>query len=81
MNPTFIRNNPILVSILLFLIIFVLFQWIKPGFLYNKDGSLRQFGIGYRNKTILPVWLFSIILGILSYLFVRFYLSKPMHIF
>jgi len=76
MNPTFIRNNPILVSIILFITLFVIFQLIKPGFLYNKDGSLRHFGIGYRNKTILPVWLLSIVLGILSYLFVRFYLSK-----
>jgi hypothetical protein len=59
------------------LTIFIFFQCIKPGFLYNKDGSLRQFGVGYRNKTILPVWLLSIILGIISYLFVRFYLSKP----
>jgi len=76
MNPTFIRNNPILVSIILFLTIFICFQLLKPGFLYNKDGSLRQFGVGYRNKTILPVWLLSLVLGILSYLFVQFYLSK-----
>jgi len=77
MNPIFIRNNPILVSIILFITLFVIFQLIKPGFLYKDDGSLRQFGIGYKNKTILPVWLLSIILGILSYLFVRYYLSKP----
>jgi hypothetical protein len=49
----------------------------KPSFLYNTDGSLRQFGVGYRNKTILPVWLLAIILGIVSYLFVRYYLYKP----
>ena len=81
MNPTFIRNNPVLVSIVLFIFLFASFQLLKPGFLYNKDGSLRRFGVGYRNKTILPVWLLSIILGILSYLFVRFYLSKPMMLF
>lgn len=81
MNPTFIRNNPVLVSIILFLTLFIIFQLLKPGFLYNKEGSLRKFGIGYRNKTILPVWLLSIILGILSYLFVRFYLSKPVSFF
>jgi hypothetical protein len=76
MNPTFIRNNPVLVSIILFLALFIIFQLLKPGFLYNKDGSLREFGVGYRNRTILPVWLLSIILGILSYLFVRYYLSN-----
>jgi hypothetical protein len=49
----------------------------KPSFLYNKDGSIREFGIGYKNKTIFPIWLLSIILGIISYLFVMFYLAKP----
>jgi hypothetical protein len=50
---------------------------IKPAFLYNKDGSVREFGIGYRNKTILPIWLLSLILGIISYLIVMFYLASP----
>jgi lipopolysaccharide export LptBFGC system permease protein LptF len=47
---------------------FGLIIMIKPAFLYNKDGSVREFGIGYRNKTILPIWLLSLILGIVSYL-------------
>lgn len=50
---------------------------LKPSFLYNKDGSIREFGIGYKNKTILPIWLLSLILGILSYLIVMFYLASP----
>ena len=77
MNPTFIRNNPILVSIVLFLTLFVMIQLLKPAFLYRSDGSIRAFGIGYRNKTIFPIWLFSIVLGILSYLFVMYYLHNP----
>ena len=72
-----IQENITLVSISLFLILFLIIQYIKPGFLYNHDGSIRQFGIGYRNKTILPVWLLSIILGILCYLFVLYYLVYP----
>jgi hypothetical protein len=70
----FIQENITLVSILLFLVIFGMIQWIKPGFLYNHDGSIREFGVGYRNKTILPIWLLSILLGILCYLFVMYYL-------
>ncbi len=50
---------------------------IKPDFLYKKDGSVREFGVGYKNKTIMPVWLFSIILGILSYIAVLYYLTYP----
>ena len=75
MLRTFTKNNITLVSIVIFLLVFGIVQMIKPSFLYNKDSSLRQFGIGYKNKTILPLWLFSIILGILIYLFVLYYLT------
>ena len=50
---------------------------MKPAFLYNRDGSIRDFGVGYKNKTIVPLWLFSIILSIFSYLFVLYYLAYP----
>ena len=71
----FTKNNITLVSIFIFLLIFSIVQMIKPSFLYNKDTSLRTFGIGYKNKTILPLWLFSIILGISIYMFVLYYLT------
>jgi len=76
MYKQFIRKNVLLVSILLFIIIFGFIQMLKPSFLYNKDGSLREFGVGYKNKTILPVWLLSLVLGILSYLLVLFFITK-----
>ena len=77
MFRTFIRNNITLAAIMLFIIIFGAVHVIKPAFLYNQDGSIRDFGIGTKNKTIMPLWLFSIILGILSYLFVSYYLAYP----
>jgi hypothetical protein len=73
----FVRENITMTSIVLFIIIFGLTQVIKPQFLYNSDGSIRVFGIGYRNKTILPIWLLSIVLGILCYLFVMYYIAYP----
>jgi hypothetical protein len=69
-----VRQNMTLVSTILFIISFGIIQFMKPQFLYNKDGSIREFGIGYKNKTILPVWLLSIVLGILSYLAVMYFL-------
>ena len=75
MFKNYVRENSTLVSIILFLFIFGSIQMMKPRCFYNKDGSIRDFGIGYKNKTILPVWLLSIILGILSYLAVLFYIS------
>jgi hypothetical protein len=77
MNRHYIRENATLFSIVLFLIMFGTIQFIKPAFLYNKDGSIREFGVGYKNKTILPIWLLSLILGILSYLFVMYYVAYP----
>jgi hypothetical protein len=76
MYKQFIRKNVPLVSIILFIILFGVIQMLKPSFLYNPDGSLREFGVGYKNKTILPVWLLSLVLGILSYVVVLFYITK-----
>lgn len=75
MYKSFIQKNTTLISIILFIIIFTFIQLLKPSFLYNNDGSIREFGIGYKNKTILPIWLLSIILGILCYVFVLFYVN------
>ena len=71
-----IRNNLAGSAILLYVIVFMLVQYANPSFLYNEDGSLREFGIGYSSKTILPIWLLAIILGILSYVTV-YYISLP----
>ena len=73
----FIRNNLAATAIVLYIIVFMLVQYMNPAFLYNEDGSLREFGVGYSSKTVLPIWLVAIILGILSYLAV-YYVSRPM---
>lgn len=77
MYITYIRENKPLVAIIIFIIIFGSIQMIKPSCFYNKDGSIREFGIGYKNKTILPIWLLSLVLGILCYLAVLYYVSIP----
>lgn len=70
----FIRTNKVSVSIILFLILFSIIHILKPPLFYNKDGSFRQFGVGYKNKTVIPVWVFAIIVAILSYLAISYYL-------
>jgi hypothetical protein len=74
LNKKIIKNNRVIISIILFLILFSIVHYIKPGFLYTKEGGFRNFGVGYRNKTVIPIWLISIILGILCYLAVSYYL-------
>jgi len=66
-------TNNINISILVFLTIFIIFLYIKPNFIYNKNGLLRNFGIGKRNSTVLPLWLMVILLAIISYILVLNY--------
>ena len=77
MNRSYIRENATLFAIILFLLMFGSIQMLKPACLYNTNGSIREFGVGYRNKTILPLWLLSLILGIVSYLIVLYYVASP----
>ena len=73
----FVKNNINLVAIVLFLIFFTILVLFKPAFLFNKDGSFRKFGLGYKNKTVIPMWLVTLILGILAYFFVLYFLTAP----
>lgn len=59
--------NPLTIAILLFLCMFTILHFSKPTLLYNTDGSLRQFGIGYRKRTVVPLWLVVILLSILCF--------------
>lgn len=75
MYKTYIRQNITLVAVILFVMIFGIIQMSKPACFYNRNGSIREFGVGYKNKTILPIWLFSLLLGILCYLAVLYYVN------
>jgi len=70
-----IRINKLSVSILLFLIIITIIHIVKPNFIYTDEGGFREFGVGYRNKTVIPIWIISILLAILIYTFVLYYLA------
>ena len=70
MNFTF-KKEGITMSIVLFITIYFVIIQNKPNFLYNVDGSLKQFGLGYKKKTVIPLWLITILLAILSYLAVN----------
>jgi len=68
-----LKINKLSLSIVAFIIAYYLIQLSKPSFLYKKNGELRQFGIGYKEKTIFPAWLLSIILAILIYVSICYY--------
>jgi hypothetical protein len=50
---------------------------MKPAFIYNEDGTFKDFGVGYKKKTVLPIWLIVIFLAVISYLAVLYYIMFP----
>ena len=77
MSRSFVRKNITLFALILYIIIYVVTILSKPYLIYNKNGTLRNFGIGYTSRSVLPVWLVSIIIAILSYFAVMYYVSYP----
>jgi len=75
MLKQFFNKNITLVSIIFFILMFILLIIVKPEIVFTKNGKPRDFGLGYKNKTILPIWLIVIILSIFSYLAVLFYIQ------
>ena len=55
----------------------MLINYYKPSLLYNRDGSLRQFGLNNSKKTVFHAWLLALLISILSYVFVLYYLAIP----
>ena len=55
MFSKFVRNNIPLVSIIIFVLLFILIILTKPSLVFDKNGKPREFGLGYRNKTVCPI--------------------------
>jgi len=77
MNRAFARKHVTTIAAAVFAIVYAIIIVSKPAFMYNADGSLRQFGVGYHKKTIAPAWLVAIIVAIASYFGVMYYVAAP----
>ena len=71
----YIRDNKIIIVVLIFLLAFFSLNYAKPAVMYNENGTTKQFGVGYKRRTVLPLWLIVIFLSILSYMFIMYYLA------
>lgn len=78
MNRAFVQANQPAFAIGVFLVVYCGILWLRPAFLYNKDGSLRQFGVGNSRKTVIPAWLMALLVAILAYLGVMYYVAHPL---
>ena len=55
-------------AIILFVSLYMILNTVQPNFIFNHElNCLRQFGIGYKNTTVITLWLATILLAILSY--------------
>jgi len=77
MNRVFVKKHIASVSIILFLGVLFVVANMKPHFLFNRDGSLRDFGVGFKKKTVVPMWLIVIIIAVMSYYAVLYVLAMP----
>lgn len=75
MMKNLVKNNRVGSTIFLFLMIFLLTMLVKPVLLFNNDGSIRNFGLGKTRSTIIPVWLYGIVVAILSYVSILYYIN------
>ena len=76
-SRSFMKKNIISFAIVLYIIIYIILNRVKPNFMYTNNGILRSFGLNYKNKTILPIWLVSIFIAIISYIGMLYYITYP----
>lgn len=77
MNRNFIKRNITSVAISIFVVAYTFIVLSKTPLIFNKDGSLREFGVGYSSRSVLPAWLVAILIAIISYFSVLYYISMP----
>ena len=72
----FMRDNKLLATFILFMGMFCLIMIIKPAFVFNHDGSIKEFGLGYTNRTVLPIWILVIVFAIISYFIINIFVNS-----
>jgi hypothetical protein len=80
MNRNYVKKYKVLITILLLVTSILLINQIKPSFLYENNGSIRNFGIGFKSKTVIPLWLLVIVLSIFFYILIDFYIKYPHYV-
>ncbi len=77
MNRIFIKKHIVPLSIVCFIMMYTILVMMKPSFLYNRDGTFREFGLARSKNTIIPIWLMAIVLAVLSYVGLLYYIALP----
>lgn len=68
-------TNRLFMILMVYFIGYGIILWFKPSIIFDPSKKhLRSFGVGYKNSTILPLWLISILLAIFSYFVVLYFI-------
>jgi hypothetical protein len=70
-----VRKNPKLWTVAIYLFYVAGFLYLKPSVAFGKDGNIRPFGVGKKESTVFPVWLWILGLAMAAYLTVVYILD------
>lgn len=59
-------NTRVIYAILFYVLLVVLISLAKPSIMFDTDGSVKPFGIGY-DKTMFSLGVFTVVLAVLSF--------------
>jgi hypothetical protein len=59
-------NSRIVYSIVFYVLLMILIVLSKPGVIFEKNGSVKAFGVGY-DKTMFSFGVFSVVLAVISF--------------
>ena len=71
----FLLNNTTSVSLVVYISLFMMILYLQPSFIFDTDGSVKPFGLGSMDKTVLPLWLVALGIAICSYMAIMYYLA------
>ena len=77
MLRTLARENPVGAALAVFIVAYACVVMAQPAALFASDGTLRDFGVGTKNRTVVPAWLVAIMLAVLAYLCVLWFIAAP----
>lgn len=59
-------NSRVIYSVVFYILVMVLLVVSKPSVIFEKDGSIRQFGVGM-DKTMFSLGVFCVVLAVMSF--------------
>ena len=59
-------SSRIVYAVLFYVLLIILIVLAKPSVMFEKDGSIKRFGMG-EDKTMFSVGVFSVVIAVVSY--------------